>query len=128
MSHVFEHDGIQVEYYPATVRMRLNRSRVIGKLLEALHLSYAEPTPPGFHAPTEDEFDDIAQYAAVLTQSRAVGAAWWVSPGAAPEQLAAAYECYLDSDGSLFDLLRRANRAVAPEKKTGSSNPKTSSE
>lgn len=127
MSHLFEHNGIQVEYYPATVRARLNRSRVIARLLEALHLSYADTLVSGWRAPTEDEFDDIAQYAAILTQSRAPDAAWWASVDSTPEQLAAAYECFLDSDGVLFDLLRQANRAVAPEKKTSNGSPKTSS-
>jgi len=125
MSHKFEHDGVEVEYFPAVVRTRLSRGRILQKLLTALNLSLADVPPTGTRTPDDDEFDNLFQYAAVLSQSKAEGAAWWASSDATPEQLAAAYECFLDSTGSLFDRLRAANRAVDPEKKMNGNTPTT---
>lgn len=117
MAHTFEFDGITVEYHPAVVKTRLKRGRIIGKLMQAY--GYVHENPKGDERIISDaEWDSFLEYAGHMAQSCATGAAWWVDENASSGDLQAAYEAFLETDATLFDVLRIARRAVEPPKKT----------
>lgn len=117
MAHTFEFDGVTVEYYPAVVKTRLKRGRIIAKLMAAYH--YVHESPRADETIISDaDWDSFLEYAGHLAQSCATGAAWWVDENASTADLQTGYEAFLETDGALFDALRMARRAVEPPKKT----------
>lgn len=117
MAHTFEFDGVKVEYYPAVVKTRLKRGRIISKLMQAYNYVVENPTGSQ-QVISDDEWDAFLEYAGHLAQSCATGAAWWADENASLGDLQAAYEAFLDTDATLFDVLRIARSAVEPPKKT----------
>lgn len=117
MAHTFEFNGVKVEYYPAVVKTRLKRGRILSKLMQAYN--YVVENPTGSQQVISDvEWDAFLEYAGHLAQACATGAAWWTDENASLADLQTAYETFLESDAELYDKLRSALSAVKPPKKT----------
>lgn len=107
----FTHDGVEVEYFPATVRTSLEARRIQGKLLDAYgHMAIDAPPVP------RDSWDNISEYSTAMSQCKST-AAWWATSNATPAQIREAFEAFMDQDPDLFDLFVEANRATMPQKK-----------
>lgn len=108
--YTFEHEGVAVEYYPATVGTSLARRRILRGLLEAY--GYMD----GGLAPA-DEWDNISEYASAMAQARSA-APWWTPSSAPPERMRAAFELFLEQDTRLYAQFLAADEIVSPPKKT----------
>jgi hypothetical protein len=109
--HTFTHEGVAVEYFPATVRTALEARRIQGKILDAYgYMTVDAPPVP------RDEWDNVSEFSTAMSQCKSA-AAWWVNSNATAEQVRAAYELFMEQDPDLFDKFVEANRATMPQKK-----------
>lgn len=120
MAHTFEWDGVTVEFYPALVRTRQIRNRLMTKLLLAHGYQDTESTPDG-------EWERLHEYANSVSRSCARGAVWWVDSDASLEQVRLAFEAFQEQPERLYDLFVTAIKETEPPKKTVT-NTETKSE
>jgi hypothetical protein len=117
--YTFKHDGVTVTYTRATVGTMLEKRRLQLALIEAHGYDSSAAMPA-------DLWDNISEYAAAMSQSRA-DAPWWTSSNAPLENIRAAFELFLEQDTALFGEFVTANGATLPSKKTMTSISETSS-
>lgn len=114
MEHKFEYDGVEVVVRASTIANRYTRRSVIRKLRSA----YDIPNDKNMQDVVGDELADaLVDYARVVSIVQSSGSAWWASPAGTPEELRAAFECYMLLGEDLIVAIEAGEEAVKPEKK-----------
>lgn len=108
-AYTFEHDGVIVEYAPATIRTLLQKRRILLALIQVYGLQ-DQDVP----ADTWEEFDN---FAVAMAQSKA-DAAWWTPAMASPDRIRDAFECFMAQPPILLTNFLIASNAVSTPKKT----------
>jgi hypothetical protein len=108
-TYTFEHEGVTVEYAPATIRTLLEKRRILVALINVYGLQ-DQDVP----SDTWEEFDN---FATAMAQSKA-NAAWWTRSMAMPERIQEAFECFMAQPPILLTNFLIASNAVATPKKT----------
>lgn len=115
--YIFEYDGLQIEFRRNTVGSTLEAARIQDKLLGALGYVTGNPAP-------QSEAANIAEFAECMSRCK-VDAAWWGHSNMSEDQLAIAYQTYIDEPGELVVGFRRADSATKLPKKTKPAPPTT---
>lgn len=115
-SYSFEHDGVTVEFFPATVRTQLEKRRLLLALIRAYNLQ-DEDVP-------NDTWEEFDNFSTAMAQSKA-DALWWTKSMATPERIREAFECFMGEPPILLTSFLIASNAVSTPKKTTPSTPET---